>query len=136
MLWSKLNQKYNKCHVSLQYFDLISFGVYKFQEFGYSDFQYLLESGINELKTEDIDTSHTTNVLTFHNELTHLYDNEEDYSNTHYIPSLNISNHNDESLNKQILETYKHQRKLGRNIVAKHGIYYTFGLVYFIAQNG
>ena len=63
-----------------------------------------------------------------------MYDNEEDYNNTHYIPSLNISNHDDESLNKQILETYKQQRKLGRNILAKHGIYYTFGLVYFMAQ--
>ena len=75
-----------------------------------SDFQYLLESGINELKTEEIETSNTTNVLTFHNEHTHLYDNYEDYSNTNYIPSLNISNHDNNSLNKQILETYKQQR--------------------------
>ena len=28
-----------------------------------SDFKYLLESGINELKTEDVGTSQTTNIL-------------------------------------------------------------------------
>ena len=100
-----------------------------------SDFQYLLESGINELKTEDIETSKTTNILTFHNELTHLYDNNDTYSNTkNFIPFLSIKNIEAETLNKEILETYKQQRKKGRNIIAKHGVYYTFGLVYFIAQ--
>ena len=100
-----------------------------------SDFQYLLESGINELKTEDIETSKTTNILTFHNELTHLYDSNDTYSNTkNFIPFLSIKNTKVETLNKEILETYKQQRKKGRNIVAKHGVYYTYGLVYFIAQ--
>ena len=50
------------------------------------------------------------------------------------IPVLSIKNNKVETLNNQILETYKKQKKLGRNIIAKHGIYYTFGLVYFFAQ--
>ena len=47
-----------------------------------SDFKYLLESGINELKTDDVETSQTTNVLTFYNELNHLYDDNDTYFNT------------------------------------------------------
>ena len=50
------------------------------------------------------------------------------------IPIFTIKDNNIETLSNQILETYKNQRKLGRNIIAKHGIYYTFGLVYFFAQ--
>ena len=38
-----------------------------------ADFKYLLESGINQLKT-DITSSQTTNVITFYNELNELYD--------------------------------------------------------------
>ena len=106
-----------------------------------SDFKYLLESGINKLKTEDVGTSQTTNVLTFHNELNHLYDDNDTYFNMNpdnnklsSIPFFSIKDTKVETLNNQILETYKQQRKKGRNIVAKHGVYYTFGLVYFIAQ--
>ena len=106
-----------------------------------SDFKYLLESGINELKTEDVKTTQTTNVLTFYNELNHLYDDSNNCFNTNQyidkqnsIPVLSIKNNKVETLNNQILETYKKQKKLGRNIIAKHGIYYMFGLVYFFAQ--
>ena len=106
-----------------------------------SDFKYLLESEINELKTDDVKTTQTTNVLTFYNELNHLYDDSNNYFDTNQyidkqnsIPVLGFKNNKVETLNNQILETYKRQRKLGRNIIAKHGIYYPFGLVYFFAQ--
>ena len=51
-----------------------------------------------------------------------------------YISIFSIKDNKVETLNNQILETYRKQRKLGRNIIAKHGIYYTFSLVYFFAQ--
>ena len=97
-----------------------------------SDFQYLLESGINELKTEDIETSETTNVLTFYNELRHLYDSNVDVETL--TPVLKIKEKKVETLSETILETYKIQKTKGRNIIAKHGVYYTFGLVYFFTQ--
>ena len=50
------------------------------------------------------------------------------------MPILRIKNIKAETLSEKILETYKIQRKKGQNIIAKHGVYYTFGLVYFIAQ--
>merc|ERR1712115_520225 len=50
------------------------------------------------------------------------------------IPIFTIKDNNIENLSNQILETYKKQRKLRRNMIAKHGIYYTFGLLYFFAQ--
>ena len=106
-----------------------------------SDFKYLLDSEINELKTEDVKTTQTTNVLTFYNELNHLYDNSDTYFNMNpdndkldSIPFISIKDNKVETLNNQILETYRQQRKFERNFVAKHGIYYTFGLVYFFAQ--
>ena len=100
-----------------------------------SDFQYLLESGINELKTEDIETSETTNVLTFYNELRHLYDSKDTHCNAKTLtPILRIKSIKAETLSEKILETYKIQKTKGRNIIAKHGVYYTFGLVYFFAQ--
>ena len=64
-----------------------------------SDFQYLLESGINELKTEDIEKSETTNILTFYNELRYLYDSKDTYSNAKtFIPILIIKNIKAETL--------------------------------------
>ena len=106
-----------------------------------SDFKYLLESGINQLKTDDVKTTQTTNILTFYNELNNLYDATEPYfdmnpndDNLGSIPIFTIKENKVETLSNQILETYKKQSKLGRNIIAKHGIYYTFGLVYFFAQ--
>ena len=39
-----------------------------------TDFKYLLESGINQLKTDNVKTTQTTNILTFYNELNNLYD--------------------------------------------------------------
>ena len=52
-----------------------------------ADFKYLLESGINQLKT-DIKPSQSTNIITFYNELNNLYDPIE--------PNLN-KNQNDEN---------------------------------------
>ena len=107
-----------------------------------ADFKYLLESGINQLKT-DIKPSQTTNIITFYNELNDLYDpiepilnkNPND-ENSDLIPVFTIQNENIQTLSNQILEIYDNQRKLGRNIIAKHGIYYIWGLVNFFAQNG
>ena len=50
------------------------------------------------------------------------------------VPIFTIKENKVETLSNQILDTYKKQRKLGINILAKHGIYYTFSLVYFFAQ--
>ena len=36
-----------------------------------TDFKYLLESGINQLKT-DVKSSQTTNIITFYNEINNL----------------------------------------------------------------
>ena len=98
-----------------------------------ADFKYLLESGINQLKT-DIKPSQSTNIITFYNELNNLYDpiepnlnkNPND-ENSDLIPVFTIQNENIQTLSDQILEIYDNQRKLGRNIIAKHGIYYIFG---------
>ena len=95
---------------------------------------------INQLKT-DIKPSQATNIITFYNELNNLYDpiqpnlnkNPND-ENSDLVPVFTIQNENIQTLSDQILEIYDNQRKLGRNIIAKHGIYYIFGLVNFFAQ--
>ena len=98
-----------------------------------TDFKYLLESGINQLKT-DVKSQYTTNIITFYNELNNLYNPSElilninpNDENSDSIPIFTIKNENIQTLCDQILKTYNNQRKLGRNIIAKHGIYYTFG---------
>ena len=105
-----------------------------------TDFKYLLESGINQLKT-DVKSSQTTNIITFYNELNNLYDPSElilninpNDENSDSIPIFTVKNENIQTLSDEIPKTYKNQRKLGRNIIAKYGIYYTFGLVNFFAQ--
>ena len=82
-----------------------------------SDFKYLLESGINQLKTDDVKTTQTTNILTFNKELNNLYDDREPYFNMDpnndkldSIPVFSIKDNKVETLNKQILETYRKQR--------------------------
>ena len=97
-----------------------------------TDFKYLLESAINELKT-DTKQSQATNIITFYNELNDLYDSIElnlnknsNDKNSDVVPVFTIHNENVQTLSEKILEIYDNQRKLGRNIIEKYGIYYIF----------
>ena len=83
------------------------------------DFKYLLESGINQLKTEDVKTTQTTNILTFYNELNNLYDDSEPYFDMNpnndtldSVPILTIKENKVETLSNQILETYKKTKEI------------------------
>ena len=83
-----------------------------------ADFRYLLESGINQLKT-DIKSSQATNIITFYNELNNLYDpiepnlnkNPND-ENSDLVPVFTIQNENIQTLSDKILEIYDNQRKI------------------------
>ena len=77
-----------------------------------ADFKYLLESGINQFKT-DITSLQTTNVITFYNELNELYDpsdlifnNDPNDVKSDLLPVLTVENENMQTLSSQILETY------------------------------
>ena len=109
-----------------------------------TDFKLLLESGINQLKTE-INPLQTANIITFCDELSSLYNpvvpdvNKTPYKhsnndNLNLIPIFTIQNEKDHTLGEQIHEIYDNQRKLGRNVLARNGIYYIFGLVNFFAH--
>ena len=77
-----------------------------------ADFKYLLESGINQLKT-DTKPAQATNIITFYNKLNNLHDpiepnlnknSNDENSNVVYV--FNIHNKNIQTLSDQILEIY------------------------------